>query len=212
LNQPEPRIEPRSPIAIIRLDDLSEALQIARALEQGGIRALEFTLTNAGAVDAIGRVKAEMPAHVLVGAGTVLEAEEARRCIGVGADFLVTPTFLPDVVGVGVEAGVPVACGAFSPTEIMAAWRAGAALVKVFPAGRLGPGYIKDVLAPLPDLRLVPTGGINLENCAAFLDAGAYTVAVGSSLVAESIVSRGDWAALRDLARQYVEACRRAVG
>src|SRR5438128_12549826 len=98
VTQPEPRIEPRSPIAIIRLDDLSQAILIARALEEGGIRALEFTLTNAGAVDAIGRVKAEMPAHVLVGAGTVLEADEARRCIEAGADFWVTPAFLPEVV------------------------------------------------------------------------------------------------------------------
>ncbi len=210
MSNPDPKVGPRNPVAIIRLDDLSNALQIARALEEGGIRALEFTLTNPGAVDAIGQVKAAMPAHVLVGAGTVLRAEEAQKCIRAGADFVVTPAFLPDVVQVAVDAGVPVACGAFSPTEILAAWSAGAALVKVFPAGRLGPGYIKDVLAPLPNLRLVPTGGVNLDNCAAFLDAGAYTVAVGSSLVAESLVSRADWVALRHLAEQYVEACKKS--
>jgi 2-dehydro-3-deoxyphosphogluconate aldolase/(4S)-4-hydroxy-2-oxoglutarate aldolase len=207
LVRPDPSIRPRSPIAIIRLEDLSDALHIAAALVDGGIVALEFTLTNRNAAEAIRQVRTALQGRAQVGAGTVLQAQEAIECIKAGAQFLVTPAFLPEVVQVGIEAQVPVVCGAYTPTEILAAWGAGAALVKVFPAGRLGPGYIKDVLAPLPDLKLVPTGGINLDNCAAFLDAGAYTVAIGSSLVNENLVSKRDWQGLREVARQYVEAC-----
>jgi 2-dehydro-3-deoxyphosphogluconate aldolase/(4S)-4-hydroxy-2-oxoglutarate aldolase len=207
LVRPDPGIRPRSPIAIIRLEDLSDALHIAAALVEGGITALEFTLTNRKSVEAIREVRAALQGRAQVGAGTVLRAEDAFECIEAGAQFLVTPAFLPDVVQAGIEAEVPVVCGAYTPTEILAAWRAGAALVKVFPAGRLGPGYIKDVLAPLPDLKLVPTGGINLDNCAAFLDAGAYTVAIGSSLVNENVVGKRDWRGLTEIARQYVEAC-----
>jgi 2-dehydro-3-deoxyphosphogluconate aldolase/(4S)-4-hydroxy-2-oxoglutarate aldolase len=201
-------IEPRKPIAIVRLDDLGQAVEMSRALLEGGITALEFTLTNARAVEAIAQVQRELAGEVLVGAGTVLDGEAAEVCVRAGAAFLVTPTLLPDVIAVGSERGVPVVCGAFTPTEILTAWRLGADLVKVFPAGELGPTYIKDVLAPLPGIPLVPTGGIKLENCAAFLAAGAYTVAIGSNLVNKEIVRRGDWAALTELARRYVEACR----
>jgi 2-dehydro-3-deoxyphosphogluconate aldolase/(4S)-4-hydroxy-2-oxoglutarate aldolase len=111
------------------------------------------------------------------------------------------------VIVVGRAQDVPVVCGATTPTEILSAWRAGADLVKVFPASVLGPGYIKDVLAPLPNIPLVPTGGVNLDNCAAFLAAGAYTVAIGSNLVSKEVVQRQDWAALTARARQYVLAC-----
>jgi 2-dehydro-3-deoxyphosphogluconate aldolase / (4S)-4-hydroxy-2-oxoglutarate aldolase len=200
-------IEPGRPVAIVRLDDLAGAVRIARALLEGGINTLEFTLTNAQAADAIGEVKRAMPGQVIVGAGTVLDAASARACVEVGAEFLVTPAFLPEVIEVGRDLDVTVMCGALTPTEILSAWRAGADFVKVFPAGRLGPGYIKDVLAPLPDLRLVPTGGINLDNCAQFLAAGAYTVAIGSSLVSQEIVAREDWAGLAELAGRYVERC-----
>jgi 2-dehydro-3-deoxyphosphogluconate aldolase/(4S)-4-hydroxy-2-oxoglutarate aldolase len=201
-------IERRSPIAIIRLDDLSRAIQIASALVRGGVTALEFTLTNQEALGAIRRVKAELGSEARVGAGTVLEPEEARQCIEAGAEFLVTPIVSVAVIEAGVQARVPVVCGAFTPTEAVSAWRAGASLVKVFPAGRMGPPYIKDMLAPLPFLRLVPTGGVNLGNCAAFLDAGAYTVAVGSSLVDAGLITAQDWRGLAELARRYVEACR----
>lgn len=200
-------LERRRPIAIVRLDDLSEAMNISRALQDGGIRALEFTLTNRDAFGAIEQVRAALGDAVQVGAGTVLSAEDARDSIAAGAQFLVTPTYEPDVIAAGQAADVPVACGAFTPTEILTAWRRGAALVKVFPARSLGPSYIKDVLAPLPDLRLVPTGGVSLENCAAFLDAGAYTVALGSNLVDAKLIKQHDWAALTTLARRYVEAC-----
>ncbi len=205
----EARLERHRPIAIVRLDDLSEAVELGRALVEGGIRALEFTLTNRDAVAAVAQVRADLGEAAVVGAGTVLSADAAREAIAGGAQFLVTPTLEPDVIAAGREGGVPVVSGAFTPTEILAAWRHGAELVKVFPARALGPGYIKDVLAPLPDLRLVPTGGVDLENCGAFLAAGAYTVALGSNLVDSKLVARRDWQALAALARRYVEACER---
>ena len=200
-------LAPRKPIAIVRLDNLEEAIQISRALLAGGITTIEFTLTNLHALEVIRPVQQELPENMLVGAGTVLDAENARRSIAAGAQFLVTPVLLPEVIAVGRGEGVPVICGAWTPTEILSAWRAGADLVKVFPAGVLGPAYIKDILGPLPDLLLVPTGGINLDNCAAFLAAGAYTVAIGGKLVSADIVRRRDWAGLTALAKRYVQAC-----
>jgi 2-dehydro-3-deoxyphosphogluconate aldolase/(4S)-4-hydroxy-2-oxoglutarate aldolase len=204
-------LKAREPIAIVRLDDLSEAASIGEALVEGGITALEFTLTNERAIEAIGEVVDRLGDEALIGAGTVLDAESAGAAIGAGAQFLVTPVYRQEVIDRGRERRVPVVCGAFSPTEILDAHEGGAALVKVFPAGALGPGYIKDVLAPLPRVRLVPTGGVNLENCSAFLEAGAYTVAVGSSLVGADVVARRDWPALSRLAAQYAEACREGV-
>ncbi len=200
-------IEARKPIAIVRLDDLTEAVQIARALYEGGITTIEFTLTNQHALQAIAKVQKELAETVLLGAGTVLDTESAQAAIEAGARFLVTPAFLPDVIAVGLSWSIPVVCGAFTPTEIVSAWRAGANFVKVFPAGQLGPGYIKDILAPLPHIPLVPTGGVNLENCAAFLAAGAYTVAIGSQLVGKEIVARKDWTALKVLASRYEQQC-----
>lgn len=201
------KIQPRQPIAIVRLDDLEQAVEISRALLAGGITAQEFTLTNPRALEALTEVQRELPGKLLVGAGTVLDANMAQSALAAGAEFLVTPAFLPDVIMVGRDAGVPVISGAFTPTEILGAWRAGADLVKVFPAGGVGPTYIKDILGPLPTIPLVPTGGVNLRNCAAFLAAGAYTVAIGSSLVSKELVRQQDWRTLTELARQYVRAC-----
>lgn len=205
-------LRPREPIAIVRLDDLSRATDIGRALLEGGVRALEFTLTNSRAVDAVGRVRDALGDRALVGAGTVLDAQSARECVSAGAGFLVTPVVRQAVIGVGNEGGVPVLCGAYSPTEILDAHEAGADLVKVFPARSPGPAYVKDLLAPLPYLRLVPTGGVNLDNCAAFLEAGAHTVAVGGSLVDGELVARRDWEGLSALAARYVAACSRVDG
>jgi 2-dehydro-3-deoxyphosphogluconate aldolase/(4S)-4-hydroxy-2-oxoglutarate aldolase len=206
------KIQPRQPIAIVRLDDLEQAVEISRALLAGGITAQEFTLTNPHALEALAEVQRELPGELLTGAGTVLDADMAQSALAAGAEFLVTPAFLPDVIMVGRRAGVPVVSGAFTPTEILGAWRAGADLVKVFPAGGVGPAYIKDILGPLPTIPLVPTGGVNLRNCAAFLAAGAYTVAIGSSLVSRELVRQQDWQALTELARQYVRACAQVDG
>ena len=200
-------LPPRNPIAIVRLDDLSASLEISRALLEGGITRLEFTLTNSEANKAITEVRREFGERLVVGAGTILDAEQARTSIEAGAQFLVTPAMLPEVIAVARERQVPIACGAYTPTEILSAWRLGADLVKVFPASAGGPGYIKDVRGPLPNIPLVPTGGVNLNTCGAFLAAGAYTVAIGSQLVGKDIARTKDWAGLTALARQYVEAC-----
>ena len=201
------KIQPRQPIAIVRLDDLEHAVEISRALLAGGIPVQEFALSNPRALEALVQVQKELSGDVLLGAGTVLDADMAQSAIEAGAEFLVTPAFLPDVIMVGRESGISVVSGAFTPTEILGASRAGADLVKVFPAGGVGPAYIKDVLGPLPTIPLVPTGGVNLGNCAAFLAAGAYTVAIGGSLVDKELVRTHDWYALTELARQYVQAC-----
>lgn len=200
-------IKRRQPIAIVRLDDLSEAVQLSHALCEGEINALEFTFTNELAPQAIAQVRRELGESVVVGAGTVLDTQHAEIAIEAGAQFLVTPALLPEVIDAGRRHNIPVICGAFSPTEILTAWNAGAEYVKVFPAGRLGPDYLKDVLAPLPNILLVPTGGVSLENCATFLAAGAYTVAIGSQLVDKNLVRAKDWAALTHLAKQYIRAC-----
>lgn len=207
----ETGLRPGEPVAIVRLDDLAEAAAIGEALVEGGIRALEFTLTNPDALKAVGEVRARLEDRALVGAGTVLDGESAGEAISAGAQFVVTPIYQRDVIERGRESGVPVICGAMSPTEVFAAWQDGADLVKVFPARSLGPAYIKDLLGPLPQLKLVPTGGVELDNCAAFIEAGAYTVALGSSLIDEAMISRGDWGAMSALAQRYVEACATAT-
>ena len=200
-------LQPRMPIAIVRLDNLDDAIELSGALLAGGITTLQFTLTNKKANDAITKVRKTFGDRIIVGAGTVLDADNAAASIDAGAQFLVTPILAPDVIDAGKKHDTPVVCGAFTPTEIWTAWKLGADLVKVFPAGQLGPGYFKDVLAPLPDLLLVPTGGVNLETCGSFLAAGAYTVAVGSQLLSKEIVHARDWNALTTLARRYIEAC-----
>lgn len=209
MQQPDPKriIQPRQPIAIIRLDTLERVIPLTRALLAGGITTIELTLTTPHAQEAIGQVRQEFAGKIVVGVGTVLDAENAHASIEAGAAFLVTPAFLPEVIAAGQSHRVPVLCGAFTPTEIVAARRAGADFVKVFPAGRLGPAYLKDILAPLPGLLLIPTGGVTLENCRAFLDAGAYTVAIGSNLVSAELIQKQDWAALTAKAQQYVRAC-----
>lgn len=200
-------LQPRMPIAIIRLDDLTEAVAMSRALVAGGLTALEFTLTNSAALEAVAQARAALGDTALVGVGTVLDAAAAQASIAAGAQFLVTPIVRRDVIGEGRAQDVPVACGAYTPTEIWDAWQAGASVVKVFPARSLGPGYIKDVLAPLPELKLVPTGGVDLDNCAAYMKAGAFSVGIGSNLVDPKLVAASDWAELTRRAQAYVAAC-----
>jgi 2-dehydro-3-deoxyphosphogluconate aldolase / (4S)-4-hydroxy-2-oxoglutarate aldolase len=200
-------LQPHMPIAIVRLENLEDALEISGALLAGGITTVEFTLTNAKANEVITQVRRAFGDRMVIGAGTVLDSENARASVAAGAQFLVTPIVALDVVATGIELDIPVVCGAYTPTEIWTAWRAGASLVKVFPSSQLGPTYFKDVLAPLPDLLLVPTGGVNLDTCGAFLAAGAYTVAVGGNLVSKNRVKDKDWTGLTALASQYIDAC-----
>ena len=203
-------LQARMPIAIIRLDDLRAAVAISQALVEGGLTALEFTLTNSAALAAVSDARAALGDAAMIGVGTVLTAAQAQDSAAAGAQFLVTPVLRREVIEAAQAASIPIACGAFTPTEILDAWQAGAQMVKVFPARTLGPSYIKDVLAPLPDLKLVPTGGVDLENCAAYIKAGAFSVGIGSNLVDPKLVAAHDWAELTRRARAYVEACAAA--
>jgi 2-dehydro-3-deoxyphosphogluconate aldolase/(4S)-4-hydroxy-2-oxoglutarate aldolase len=197
-------------IAIVRLDSAGQLGQVARAIKAGGVDVIEFTMTTPGALDIIAASSREFGEQVLLGAGTVLDAETARAAILAGARFIVSPTLNPATVELCHRYSAIAVPGTFTPTEILTAWEWGADLVKVFPAGTGGPGYIKAVLAPLPQVRLVPTGGVNLKNAADYIQAGAAAVAVGGGLVNKKLVAAGDFNALTETARGLVAAVRQA--
>jgi 2-dehydro-3-deoxyphosphogluconate aldolase/(4S)-4-hydroxy-2-oxoglutarate aldolase len=197
-------------VAIVRLDDLTAAVPLAEALLAGGVNAIEFTYTNPMAGRAIEVVRGALGERVLCGAGSVLDAETARAALLAGAQFLVTPIVAEDVIAVGNRYGLPTIIGAFTPTEILRAWQAGATFVKVFPATVGGPRYLKDVLGPLPQVKLIPTGGVSESNAAEFLRAGAAAIAVGSNLVDAKSVADEDWATMTARAERLVAAVRGA--
>lgn len=197
-------------IAVLRLDDYDRAIEISRALITGGVTAIEFTLTGAGAYAAITNVCAEFADTAQIGVGTVLDADAAGRAIEAGAQFVVTPVVRPAVINACRERGVPVLCGAMTPTEVLTAHEAGADIIKIFPARPAGPQYLRDLLGPLPHLRLVPTGGIDARNVGDYLAAGAFAVGIGGSLVPPQAVAQGDWEDISTRARACVEAVRNA--
>lgn len=199
-------------IAIVRLDSAGQLGQVARAIKAGGVDVIEFTMTTPGALDIIAASTQEFGDQVLLGAGTVLDAETARAAILAGAQFIVSPTLNPATVELCHRYSVIAVPGTFTSTEILTAWEWGADLVKVFPASTGGPGYIKAVLAPLPQVRLVPTGGVNLQNAADYIQAGAVAVAVGGSLVNKKLIAAGDFNTLTETARGLVAAVRQARG
>lgn len=169
-------------IAVLRARETKGLTQVARALHDGGVQALEITLTTPGAVAGIAEL-AQAGDGMLVGAGTVLDAAGARSVMDAGARFVVSPTLEPDVIRVCRDRNVPCIPGTFTPTEMLTAWRAGAALVKLFPAAAVGPGFVRDVLAPLPFLRIVPSGGVTLDSVGDWIRAGAAAVSLGSALL-----------------------------
>lgn len=192
-------------VAIVRLDDLSTAKYITDALIEGGIRAIEFTLTNPDATATIAEIRKLVDDSAAIGAGSVITAEQVWAVADAGAQFVVSPVWKREVNTACHEAELPFMPGAFTPSEIQQAWEWGASAVKVFPANHLGPRYFKDLLAPLPHLRLMPTGGVNLENMRDWLDQGAFALGVGSSLINNEAVADRDWARLRQNARRYVD-------
>ena len=205
-------IEASGVIAVVRLQDASSLRPVIEALAEGEVHVIELTLTMRGALEALYRLNAEASEQLLIGAGSVLDEETARLAILAGARFVVAPTFRAAVVQMCRRYDVVAMPGAYTPTEVEAAWEGGADLVKVFPAGGLGPGYIKDLRGPLPQLRLVPTGGVTAENAGAFLAAGAVAVGVGGALVESDAVARGDYARITEQARQLTRAVRAARG
>ncbi len=197
-------------IAIVRLNDLSTALDLSRALFAGGIRALEFTLSNPEAIKAMAEVKAALPeferGEAVIGIGTVLNAGQAQASIEAGAQFVVSPTTNLQTIEMCKYRKAVVMPGALTPTEILTAWEAGASAVKVFPARSVGPTYLKDVHEPLPFLRLIPTGGISSNNIKDYLQNGAFAVGVGGNLVDKQLIAARDWAALTHRAWELRQA------
>ena len=197
-------------VAVVRSPDGAQLAGAARALAEGGVRALEITMTVPDALEVIRVVCQELGNRVLLGAGTVLDAPTARAAILAGAEYIVAPTVNLEVIELCHRYDKAVMPGAFTPTEVLSAWEAGADVVKVFPADVAGPNYLKALLAPLPQVRLMPTGGVDLESAAAFLQAGACCLGVGSALVEKDAVGRQDWKRIRTLAEQFVRIVRKA--
>ncbi len=197
-------------VAVVRLDSGDQLIKVAEALKAGGVTAIEFTVPTPGALDMIKQASAYFGDEVIMGAGTVLDAETARAAILSGAQFIVTPALNVKTIQLCRRYGKPVIPGGLTPTEILTAWEAGADMVKLFPADSMGPAYLKAVLAPLPQVRLAPTGGISADNAAEYLKAGATALGVGGKLVDKQAVARGDFAALTAEAQRLMQAVKQA--
>jgi 2-dehydro-3-deoxyphosphogluconate aldolase/(4S)-4-hydroxy-2-oxoglutarate aldolase len=184
-------IEAAAVVAVIRLKDAGWLKDVIAALAAGGVRALEITMTVPNAIHLVREVAPSAGAGLLIGAGTVTDPDTAARVIDAGARYVVSPVFRPAIIDVCHRHDVPAMPGCFTPTEILNAWDAGADVVKVFPATALGPGFLKDVHGPLPHVKLMPTGGVTLDNAGEWLKAGACAVGVGSALVDSAAVAAG---------------------
>lgn len=203
-------IEESGVVAVIRANSADELMQITTALNKGGVKALEIIMTSPGALETIKAAVKELGDQAIIGVGSVLDAETARLAILAGAQFVVSPVFKPEIVEMCRRYSRACIPGAFTPTEILAAWEAGADVVKIFPATKLGPGYIKDLKGPLPQIKVTPTGGVNLENTPDFIRAGAAFVGVGSALVDKKLVADQDWDGLTALAEKFALAAQSA--
>ncbi len=197
-------------VAIIRAPSSEQLVGVARALFEGGIDVIEVTLTVPDAIGIISQVHRELGDRILLGAGSVLDTETARSAILAGAEFIVSPTVNPAVIQLCHRYDKAVMPGAFTPTEVLTAWEAGADIVKVFPADIGGPAHLKALHGPLPQIRLMPTGGVNLDTLGPFVSAGACAVGLGSALVEQQAALQGDFERIRSLAEAYVTAMARA--
>jgi len=197
-------IEQSGVVAVIRMKDPAKVQAVVDAIAEGGVKTIEVTMTVPGAIGLIAALAPRMPAGFVLGAGTVLDAETAAKVIDAGAQFIVSPIFRTSLITACHARGVAVTPGCFTPTEILEAWDAGADIVKVFPATALGPGYIKDVRAPLPQVKLMPTGGVTVDNAGEWIAAGAVAVGVGSALLDTKAIDAGDYGVLRAKAERIV--------
>jgi 2-dehydro-3-deoxyphosphogluconate aldolase/(4S)-4-hydroxy-2-oxoglutarate aldolase len=191
-------------VAVVRSPDSQQLVEAARALADGGVFVVEITMTVPDALDVLRRVRTALGDRLLLGAGTVLDPETARAALLAGAEYIVAPTLNLDVIRLCQRYDKLVMPGAFTPTEILAAWEAGADIVKVFPADVVGPAFFKALRGPLPQVRLMPTGGVDLTTAAEFLRAGACCLGVGGQLVEPRAVADRNFDRIRDLAQQYV--------
>jgi 2-dehydro-3-deoxyphosphogluconate aldolase/(4S)-4-hydroxy-2-oxoglutarate aldolase len=198
-------------VVIIRADRSDHLVDAARALHDGAVRVMEVTLNTPRALGAIAAIRDGVP-DMVCGAGTVLGRDDAVAALGAGAQFVVTPTLQLDTIELCRSQGVPGVIGCASPSEMVAADQAGAAFVKVFPANRFGLVHIRAVLDEVPDLRLIPTGGVTAANVAEFFDAGCAAVAAGSTLVSRELLARRDWTGLTEAARRFTSDVSAARG
>ena len=196
-------------VAVLRADSPSQLMDVSKALREGGVVAIEVTMTVPGALKVIEEVSAKME-DTIVGVGTVLDPETARAAILSGAEYVVSPVLNLDVVAMAKRYGKAVMPAGFTPTEILTAWQAGADVVKVFPASIAGPAFFKDILGPLPSLKLMPTGGVDATTTPAFIKAGAVAVGAGSAMVDKQAVADKNWAKLTETARSFVDAVKQA--
>jgi 2-dehydro-3-deoxyphosphogluconate aldolase/(4S)-4-hydroxy-2-oxoglutarate aldolase len=193
-------------IAVVRMRDPARIFDVTAALEKGGVKALEITMTVPGALDIIKKLAETKTGDILIGAGTVFDAETAAAAIWSGADFIVSPIAEPGMIAACRAHHTFVAPGAFTPTEIISAWDRGADVVKVFPATSLGPQFFRDLKGPFPQLKLMPTGGVTAENARSYIEAGACAVGIGTALLDKALIESGDWAGLAEKARRLVES------
>lgn len=189
-------------IAIVRTKQPIDLVKLVQSYAAGGIKSIEITMNTPGALEAVQEISQTMP-EVQIGVGTVRNTGEAGQAIEHGARYLVTPITDPEIIEIAHKNDIPVAMGAFTPTEVYNAHQFGADLIKLFPAGNLGISYMKAMLAPMPPMKLVPTGGINLDNARDWLDAGASALGVGSALVDPELIAKEDFAGLTQLAKEF---------
>lgn len=192
-------------VPVVRASSGQQAIQAAEAVCAGGIPIVELTMTVPGAIEVIAQLVKSMGNDVLIGAGTVLDTETAQRCLDAGAQFLVSPGTDVPTIQLAKQKSVLMMAGALTPTEVITAWKAGSDFVKIFPCGTVGGAkYIKALKAPLPQVPMVPTGGVNLETAADFLRAGSSALGIGGELISASALKSGNVTAITDSAKQYI--------
>ena len=199
-------------IAIMRAKSSDQLIQAVDAIKAGGVRVIEVTMTTPGAMQVIEEATRRYGQDVLFGAGTVLDAETARAAILAGAAYIVAPTLNLEMIALCNRYGIPVVPGCYTPSEMLSAWEAGADLVKLFPASIGGPSLIKAILAPLPQLKIVPVGGVDLNTAAEFIKMGAFALGVGSSLIHQKLLDAGDLDELRRRAEAFLVEVRKGRG
>ena len=204
------RIKAERAVAVIRTDSIERALAAAKAVVAGGFRAIEITYSFAGATDAIRKLAESNENDLLIGAGTILNRQQVHEAVGAGARFLVSPCVLPEVIDAAHELQIAIIPGAFTPTEIYTAYSFGADIVKIFPAVRFGPEYLKAVRGPLPHIPIMPTSGVDASNVAEWFRAGAVAVGAVSSVLDPTLIRKGEWNELTSRAREFIHAVRAA--
>jgi 2-dehydro-3-deoxyphosphogluconate aldolase / (4S)-4-hydroxy-2-oxoglutarate aldolase len=192
-------------VAVIRLKDTNRLLKVIEAVRSGGVMCIEITMTVPGAIEIIRQLSKVVPADVLIGAGTVVDEETAGKVMDAGATFVVGPVLNLGIVSLCVKRGIAVMPGCYTPTEILAGWKAGADIIKVFPATSLGPKYFKDLRGPFPDIRLMPTGGVTIDNVGEWIKAGACAVGIGSDLLDKKAIEEERYEVLTERAARMVE-------